>query len=657
MYTSIYRMIKALLVLFFLPLVWYQGHAQKVNVKCSKSSAFQNQQSLRTSVSPEVLGLMDQYDVHYYKIDIVAERTTTALSGHTTLEATVIKGPLTTFVFELGKEMTIDSIRLNGTLPSFTRTDSFVTVTLSSPLANGSLLKAEVYYYGTPTGGVGNGTEPFHNDSITWTLSEPFNAYHWFAVKQILTDKADSVDVWITTSDQNKAGSNGLLKNTTALPGNKKRYEWKSTYPIAYYLISFTVGQFMDYTLYAHPTGTRQPIPVVNYIYDSPEALAYFKTEVDKTPRMIETFSDLFGLYPFLQEKYGHCTAPIGGGMEHQTMTTVNDFFTGLTAHELAHQWFGNHVTCGTWKDIWLNEGFASYCEYLYHQTDLQVNAQSWLTTAHSTALSQPNGSVYVNDTTNAARIFDGRLTYKKGGLLLHMLRFEIDNDALFFQGMKNYQQAFSYKTATQTDFKQVMASTTGMNFDTFFNQWYFGSGYPILSATWNHSPNGAFYLQSSQTGSDPSVTPIYATSLQILLQRSNAADTLIRIFIDQATNGFVMPYVQGTVTNITIDPNEWLLNTVTQIVYDPSLVITAAREAQAALAIDLFPNPASTEIILNIPENYIDTAKLYDPWGLEVQSFALQGKSYTLQTASLKPGLYLIVLQKAKRTLRFMKE
>ncbi|MBC7485568.1 MAG: M1 family metallopeptidase, partial [Cytophagaceae bacterium] len=406
-----------------------QSKAQEQPVHCSKSTAFTNKRQSRTSVSLEILQLMDQYDVHYYKLDIAAERSTTALSGHTTLQAKVVNGPLSVFVFELGNEMTIDSLRFNGSLSPFTRTDSFVTVTLPASLMNGSNIKADVYYSGTPNGGVGNDAEPFGNERITWTLSEPFNAYHWFAVKQILTDKADSVSVCITTSDENKAGSNGLLKNTTVLPGNKIRYEWKSNYPIAYYLISFTVGKFIDYTIYANPAGAPHTIPVVNYIYSDPAALPYFKTELDKTPDMIETFSDLFGLYPFHEEKYGHCTAPIGGGMEHQTMTTVNDFFTGLTAHELAHQWFGDHVTCASWKDIWLNEGFASYSEYLYHQTDLASNAQDWLDNAHQEATSVPTGSVYVDDTTNTGRIFDSRLTYKKGGLLLHMLRFEINDD------------------------------------------------------------------------------------------------------------------------------------------------------------------------------------------------------------------------------------
>lgn len=646
-----------ILFLFVASLSFCTLKAQVEPAKCSKHSSLLNHRTQRTSLSAEQIQFMDQYDVHYYKIDLAVERTTVDIAGNSIIEATVVKGPLSNFVFELSSELTIDSIRFNGVLQTFSRTDSCVSIALAAPLSNGAAIKAVVYYQGTPSAGVGNGNEPFHDQPITWTLSEPYNAYHWFAVKQFLTDKADSVEVWITTSDENKVGSNGLLKNTTALPGNKNRYEWKSNYPIAYYLISITVGQFMDYTLSVQPSGAAQPIPIVNYIYDSPEALAYFKTELDKTPDMVEAYSGLFGLYPFAEEKYGHCTAPIGGGMEHQTMTTQNDFFTGLTAHELAHQWFGNHVTCANWKDIWLNEGFASYAEYIYHETDLTNNAQDWLTNAHSTVLSVPSGSVYVDDTTNTARIFDGRLTYKKGGLLLHMLRFEIDNDALFFQSLKNYQQTYSHRTATQTDFKQILENTTGKDFDTFFNHWYFGSGYPILSATWNHNPEGAFYLQLSQIGSDPAVTPLYATSLQIQLQRSDAADTLIRCFIDKMTNAIVIPSVQGTVTDIFLDPNEWLINAVDEIVYDPSLIITSNTEPQQTQRISIFPNPASEEIQISIPENDGSTAKLYDALGQEVRTFLIEGKTSTLKINHLHPGLYVLVLQEGKQSIRFIKE
>ena len=140
------------------------------------------------------------------------------------------------------------------------------------------------------------------------------------------------------------------------------RYEWKSRHPIDYYLISVSVAPYLEYLNYAHPP--RPTVPVVNYVYNQ-AALGNFQSEIDRTPGFIENYSALCGLYPFADEKYGHSMAPLGGGMEHQTMTTQDGFNFTLTAHELFHQWFGDNVTCGSWEDIWLNEGFASYGEYL----------------------------------------------------------------------------------------------------------------------------------------------------------------------------------------------------------------------------------------------------------------------------------------------------
>ena len=153
---------------------------------------------------------------------------------------------------------------------------------------------------------------------------------------------------------------------------------------------------------------------------------------------MVEEFSDLIGLYPFNREKYGHMQANLGGGMEHQTMSTMGGFSQDLTSHELAHQWFGDKVTCATWSDIWLNEGWASYLEYLYRQTISQSTADSWMTSTHNSARGAATGSVYVPAGASVSRIFSSSLTYKKGAAVLHMLRY-VMGDSAFLPAPTNF--------------------------------------------------------------------------------------------------------------------------------------------------------------------------------------------------------------------------
>jgi len=170
--------------------------------------------------------------------------------------------------------------------------------------------------------------------------------------------------MFLTCDDDCMAGSNGVLTNIVELPNNKKRFEWKSNYPINYYLLSYAVAEYQDYSIYAHPEGS-EPILIQNFVYDNSYYLSGNKEDIDHTIDLIEVFSDKFGFYPFVNEKYGHCLTTLGGGMEHKTITTLVSFGFGLVAHELGHMWFGDYVTCATWKDIWINEGFVSYTEYV----------------------------------------------------------------------------------------------------------------------------------------------------------------------------------------------------------------------------------------------------------------------------------------------------
>jgi aminopeptidase N len=372
--------------------------AQKVdsNPDISKSnSGYHNH--YKSTIQKYYNPKLDKYDVYFVKLDLNVSDQSTYVSGNALIQGTAAGSNLDTLVFDFKNNMIIDSVIINGTKRTVSRGNDEITYIFNPAIEPGNNFSAQVYYRGTPSGdGVTSSMSSQWGKRATWTLSESFHAYEWWPCKQVLSDKIDSVYLFFTCDDDCKVGSNGLLKNVVSLPNSKKRFEWKSYYPINYYLISFAVAEYQDYSLYAHPAGS-DPVLIQNYIYNTPSSLSYYKSQIDQTDDFIELFSDKFGLYPFAEEKYGHCLTQIGGGMEHQTMTTLGNFSYNLVSHELAHQWFGDYVTCATWQDIWINEGFASYLEYIALENLVSLaSAKSWMTEAHNSSFGQPLGSVYI---------------------------------------------------------------------------------------------------------------------------------------------------------------------------------------------------------------------------------------------------------------------
>ncbi|NEM96701.1 M1 family aminopeptidase [Pontibacter burrus] len=638
-------------LLFFLLVVlqYDQAVAQlqaQEQYNCAQSHL---QQQTRTAVaSPEHQQLMNLYDVTFYGLDLKLERNSVYIEGSVTIAAIVKGNPLQVFAFELHPNFTIQGVTIDGApQQNISRNSSDVRVQLNTPTAAHRAIQVVINYRGTaPNGGnaaIGNGFNTARldnwNTDVTWSLSEPYAAYEWWPTKQVLTDKADSVDVTITTSAENRAGSNGVLTNTTLLPNGKVAYHWKSRYPIAYYLISVAVSDYDEYVQIATIPGKSEQVPIVNYIYKG--ALPVFKPEIDLTASFMAHFSELFSPYPFATEKYGHSMAPIGGGMEHQTMTTQSTFTTTLTAHELAHQWFGDNVTCATWQDIWLNEGFASYAEYLALQQISTLKAETWMNDAHGRAKTAMKGSLRVPDTTDVSRIFNYNLTYKKGAAVVHMLRHEINNDALFFQALRNYQAKFSGKTATTADLQQVMEETTGKDLGYFFRQWYEGEGYPLFSLQWNQIGKKLILkLQQSATGN----TPFFRTDVTFQFQTSNGLQS-VRVTQEQPVQYFVFE-VAETFTSIEIDPANYILKEVRQIIKDPNLQQPETKPI-------VYPNPVSTNsiTITDIPFAATEVI-IFDRIGRKVSTNKLGGQAtIPLEITTLPAGLYFVRLSDGRST------
>ena len=285
-----------------------------------------------------------------------------------TIKAAPSHNPLNSFFLDLQNQMKVDSILSSGNKVQFNHSDAKLNITLNRIYNINEEFEITIYYQGLP-GASGFGSFEFqthgNNEPDIWTLSEPYGASDWFPCKDTPADKADSSDVWITVDNSLYAVSNGDLVGIINNPDNTATFKWTNKYPIAQYLISLAISNYTIYKNYFKYTE-KDSMPVINYIF--PENLESYKENLDKVPNMLRIMSDYFGLYPFIKEKYGNAEMGWlgGGGMEHQTVSSMSNFSETVIVHELVHQWFGDKITCRDWQDIWLNEGFATYGEMLY---------------------------------------------------------------------------------------------------------------------------------------------------------------------------------------------------------------------------------------------------------------------------------------------------
>ncbi len=589
--------------------------------------------------------LLDKYDVSFYFLDLEVSASSIDISGMVTIQAEVVSSTLDTFAFELYGGMNIDLLKINGVETGYIRSGDLTKVLLQEPLPHLSTISAEITYHGTPpTGGFFSGvTNAYASDyqkNVTWTLSEPYAAKDWWPTKMELTDKADSVWVFLTTSTEEMAGSQGLLTAVTPLPGNKHRFEWKSKYPIDYYLISFAVSDYQEYNIYAFPEGAEDSILIQNFIYDHPNCLPDNKAGIDNTDEFIELFSELFGMYPFAEEKYGHCFTELGGGMEHQTMTTIGGFSFGLVAHELGHMWYGDNITCGTWSDIWINEGFATYSDYLAHSFLAGPYYDSlWLKIRHDQVKSQPGGSVYVpeEDLGDIWRIFDGRLSYSKGALLLHMIRFELQDDDMFFNVMQSYTAEFGDSTATGDDFKEWLEWISGQDFTDFFDQWYYGEGYPIFDIVW-HQDGSNLSITSTQSTST-NITTLFKMKVPYHLNFSDGTDTTLILYQDANVSSYNIP-ISKEIDFIDLDPGQWILHRVNSL-------SVGVEEEENPVHFTLGPNPANDQftVYFTNPGNDDFNVGIADMSGRTVYNKTLAGATERIIISSIPRGAYIVTV------------
>jgi aminopeptidase N len=520
------------------------------------------------------------FDVHYlnckWKVDpAVRYIQGSVLTGFTMLQRSNI------VTLDLMDDLKVDSVTNGNVKLNFYRPfDNTIVVSLGSFLDPGQKSSFEVHYKGVPPPSAPFSS--FTNSShagvpVMWTLSEPYGGRDWWPCKNGLNDKADSIDISITTPQQYTSSTNGLLINES-VQGGFRTTQWKHRYPIATYLVAFAAT---NYTILNSSVQLGNVnMPIMEHAY--PEKVTEMTNAAALTARTLQLLHNSFTPYPFINERYGHTHWGFGGGMEHQTNSFMVNMSETLLVHEAAHQWFGDKITCGTWRDIWLNEGYAVFCvnynvEKHYPENTLLNLYRSQI----NNITSKPNGVVYVDDTTNAARIFDSRLTYNKGGWVLQMLRWKL-GDSTFFRATRNYlnDPALRYNYARTEDLKKHFERESGTNLTEFFKDWVYGQGFPSYKLQWAAAGGAWVQTTLSQTTSDTSVK-FFEMPVPIRFKNSTR-DTII--VLNHTRNAQMDFFRLGFIPDSAF--------------IDPKLKLISANNA--VVKAELFPNAGNAAVFPN---------------------------------------------------------
>ena len=614
-------------------------HEKMVEAEMKSSSKRMN-----LAVNPNTLN----YDITYHKLEFTVDPSVNYISGKVTTTYTAISN-MTTLTFDLTSSIIVSSVKKNGVNLTFLQNASNeLIINLPATQTTGTLATVEIIYEGDPTSsGFGSFTADVHNGTpVLWTLSEPFGARDWWPCKQDLNDKIDNIDVYITAPSQYQSVSNGM-EQSAIVNGASKTTHFKHNYPIPAYLIAIAVTNYQIYNQQAGLGTVASPFfPIVNYMY--PETAAANQASLAPTPAIMNLYESLFGDYPFRNEKYGHAQFGWGGGMEHTTVSFMTAGGSGgysrsLIAHELGHQWFGDKITCGTWKDIWLNEGITEYLAGLVVENlDGQTSFTNWKNSKNISITSQPTGNLYLTDaqSTDVNRIFSSRITYNKGSMVTNMLRFKM-GDINFFQAMKNYlaDPNYAYAYAITPQFQAKLESVHGSSLQEFFNDWVYNQGYPTYTINAYNSGAGQATVQISQVTSDPSVSFF---EMPVPVRLTGAGGQVKDVVLDNTTNGqsFNVP-VTFTVTGVTFDPNK-------NIISKNNVATLGIENFDYAAAINMYPNPGSDILNIDLPfAANLQKVVFYNALGQKT----LESTQNKIQVSELATGLYIVSFETSEGT------
>jgi aminopeptidase N len=447
-----------------------------------------------------------QYDLLHVRVELTVDYTARSFTGHVEDTLAPFRDDLQTISLHCGPNLEVTQCMIDGKKAAFTREGDVLSVTPIDRTVRGKPIVVQVHYSGSKRPSAGrlvtdsgwHFIEPNGRDANRegfWTQGETEENHYWAPMWDYPNDFATSETITTVPGTWTVIG-NGALVSARTNPSGTKTFHWKMGEPHATYLLSL-VGGPLDVK--------KDSWKGVELIYAVPKGMGdKIDASFAVTPRMLEYFSNLFGVkYPWV--KYAQsCMFDFGGGMENISATTLGvgglgRNLDGLIAHELGHQWFGDLVTCKTWGDIWLNEGFATYCGALW--TEHRDGKEAYLRDIEGNFNGYVRGTrnlraVATKMYSNGDAMFDGQ-TYSKGSVILHMLRRYV-GDKSFFEGIKNYLTQFRHKNVETEDFRQVMSETSGKELEAWFAQWVYKPGHLVMQTEWTYQ-DGKIELKIKQ--------------------------------------------------------------------------------------------------------------------------------------------------------------
>ena len=650
---------KILALLLCLSMFTTQGFTQNAYFEKFALKELQTYSQL-ISANKEITDNQRMYDVKYYSLDLTPNPSKKILYGNVQVICEVLSTSLDSIELNFWDGMAITEINFSNSPVkqlTYIQDNDLLLIDLDSTFYQGETIDIIVTYHGSPQNSDYKSFSFTSYDSrpMIWTLSEPYGARGWWPCKDIPSDKPDSVDIKVTVPSEFIVASNGSLRETITLE-DTTTYWWHEQYPIATYLVSLAIypySVYYDDYLYNNNTDTMKI-----HFYMFPDHVDYFQSYNSQVKDMISLFSELFGEYPFINEKYGNveifnCEHI---AMEHQTCTSFDYaavwnypwWIEWNLNHELAHQWWGDLITCKDFHHIWLNEGFATYATELWFEyTDRPQAAKDYMM---NTLLYLGEGTVFVENPVDLETIFIWELTYLKAAWVLHMLRHAV-TDSVFFEILKTYGSSplNQYGTATTEDFQSICEQVSGLDLEKFFHQWIYEEYYPVYYYNWIADSVIDGYeidvsIRQNQTNTVPFWMPI---DIKIT---TNSYDTIFVVWDSLESQMFSL-FVPDKPLDINLDPDNWILK---QKEYDPdALEEKKENHITDFILFQNYPNPfnPSTTIEFTLPKSEFVELKVYNILGKEISTIVAkklnQGNyTYTLDGRNLASGIYYYRIQ-----------